>query len=399
MRNLLKVGLVSLFIFLAVLAGWLLWQARADAPPPAAQLAVQSPTVQPTNPPTIPTTRAPTDSPTRAPTQAAPPTATAVPTTIASPTPPPTSTPAPTATPSPTPTLALNATPAGQPCPLDPPGKPEYARYYLSGQRWPQPNPAIARVDFWLSKPLPGGGRLLINQTFPYGSDGNGRYLLHNGVDTAEKLGTPVLAVADGVVVVAQSDEARQFGWRCDWYGNLVVLELDQTWQDQPIYVLYGHVLNLNVVRGQRVRRGEPLAEVGFGGAATAPHLHLEVRVGRNAFDATRNPMLWIEPSPARGVVAGRLVDPEGRPWQGVPVHLLAQDGAGEDAVTWSYLGDPQNLIRPDEALAENFVFADVRPGAYELTVELQNVVYRAPVTVSGGRLSVAEIVTEAFRP
>ncbi len=169
---------------------------------------------------------------------------------------------------------------------------------------------------------MPGGGRTLINQRFPYGWDENGRLLLHNGVDIAEELGTPVLAVADGTVVVAQEDLNAWYGWRCDWYGHLVVLELDQQWQDQPVYALYGHVLNIKVEAGQRVVRGEPLAEVGFGGAATNPHLHFELRVGENQFGATRNPMLWIEPGSTRGVIVGRLIDPEGRPWQGVPLAL-----------------------------------------------------------------------------
>jgi len=207
------------------------------------------------------------------------------------------------------------------------------------------------------------------------------------------------MAVADGTIVVSQSDENELYGWRCNWYGQLVVLELDQQWQGQPIYVLYGHILNRIVEVGQRVQQGEPLAEVGVGGVSTVAHLHLELRVGSNEFASSRNPMLWIEPGPTRGVLAGRLLDPLGRPWQGVVLTLI--DGSGDEPQfinTWSYQGDPQDLINPDEVLAESFVFADVRPGEYILYVKLQGVEYRQPVQVIAGELTTVELITEPYK-
>lgn len=311
-------------------------------------------------------------------------------------TPQPTQTNTPTATP--TETVTPTAVPINRRCPEEAPLKPPYTSYFLSVDGWPQPqSEPLAHFDF--VKPVPGGGRTIINKTFPYGSDGGGRYLLHNGIDIAGELGMPVLAVADGTVVVAQADERELYGWRCDWYGHLVVLELDQTWQGQPIYVLYGHVLGLSAEVGQHVAQGEPIAEVGVGGAATVPHLHLEVRIGSNEFGATRNPMLWLDPGTTRGVVAGRLIDPQGRPWQGVIVTLVAAgEGESEFINTWSYQGDPQNLINPDELLAENFVFADVKPGEYTLYVKLQGVEYRQPVQVVAGELTTVELVTESYK-
>lgn len=288
--------------------------------------------------------------------------------------------------------------PINRRCPDPAPQIPDYTRYFLDGESWPQPQ-ANAQAHFNFIKPVLGGGRTIINKTFPYGSDGGGRYLLHNGIDIAGELGMPVLAVADGTVVVAQSDESELYGWRCNWYGQLVVIELDEQWQGQPIYVLYGHVLNLTVEVGQQVAQGEPLAEVGIGGAATVPHLHLEVRVGSNEFGATRNPMLWISPGTTRGVVAGRLVDPQGRPWQGVIVTLIENSEEEPEFInTWSYQGDPESLIQPDEAYAENFVFADVYPGEYILYVKLQGVEYRQPVQVVAGELTLVEVVTEAYK-
>lgn len=328
----------------------------------------------------------------------------ATPTTI------PTETPQPTATPSPTPTIMPTATvqPTVQPttvaiastCPDPAPLKPRYIPNFLPAQAWPEPETAVSEPHFWMQKPLPGGGRLLINQWFPYGWDANGRYLLHNGVDVAEELGTAVIAVADGTIVTAQEDVDELYGWRCDWYGHLVVLELDEKWQGQPVYAVYGHILNLKVKAGDRVQMGDELAEVGFGGAATMPHLHFEVRVGENAFNATQNPMLWIDPGVTRGVIVGRLVDPNGWPWQGVRLTLTEKKTGYEALTTWSYLEDPtgRGSVNPDLGWAENFVFADIQPGEYEIEVEVQEVTYRADITVTERDVSVVEFVTEPFK-
>ena len=317
----------------------------------------------------------------------------------------PTSAPTTTVTPTMTETVAPTQTPRPSPttepdryCPETTPLKPEYDRFYLSPEKWPEPDEALASAHFWLSNPLTGAGRALINQRFPYGWDENGRLLLHTGVDMAEDLGTELLAVADGTVVVAQSDYSAWYGWRCDWYGHLVVIELDDRWNDLPVYALYGHVLSIKVEPGQRVQRGEPVAEVGVGGAATNPHLHFEVRVGENEFSDTRNPMLWIDPGPTRGVIAGRLVDPEGRPWQGVPLALLSADKSENILGTWSYLGDPQGLMNPDEGFAENFVFDDVPPGDYIVTTQIQGVNYEVPVQAAVGDVARVQIATESLK-
>lgn len=339
--------------------------------------------------------------PTATATATLPPTATWTPPATA--TQPPTLTPQPTqtstATATPTQTATATAVPINRTCPNPAPLKPNYTRAFLAPKAWPQPLTTEAAAHFNFIKPVAGGGRTIINKTYPYGSDGGGRYLIHNGIDIAGALGDPLLAVADGTVVVSQADDNELYGWRCNWYGQLVVLELDQQWQGQPVYVLYGHILNRTVEVGQRVQQGEQLAEVGVGGVATVPHLHLEVRVGSNEFDSSRNLMLWIDPGPTRGVLAGRLLDPQERPWQGVVLTLI--DGSDDEPQyinTYSYQGDPQNLINPDEILAENFVFADVLPGEYILYVKLQGVEYRQPVQITAGELTTVELITEPYK-
>lgn len=320
----------------------------------------------------------------------------ATPTDVATPTP--RVTPSPTVNVTATVSALAAADPVDRQCPDPPPAKPEYRHFYLSGELWPTPDD-VPEHHFWLEKPLPGGGRLLYTEWLPYGYDAGGRYLLHNGVDSAEPEGTPILASADGTVVVAGDDYSRLYGWRCDWYGQLVVIELDRQWRGQPVYVVYGHVLNIKVRPGESVSRGQEVAEVGFGGAAKLPHLHLEVRVGSNEFGTTRNPLLWIAPPATRGIVAGRLVDPDGRPWQGVTVAAVGRSAEAESKTTWTYLGDTLALANPDESLAENFVLADLKPGEYEIYVELQGEVYREPVTVQGRQISLVEIVTQPLKP
>lgn len=257
------------------------------------------------------------------------------------------------------------------------------------------PNPAVAADHFWLTSPLPEDGRFVTNLTYPYGSDGGGRYLLHNGIDKGEGQGTPLLAVADGVVVTAQTDMTALFGWRCDWYRELLVIELDARWQGRPLYVLYGHVQNIQVAVGERVQQGQPIAEVGVGGAAVVPQVHVEVRWGANEFGATINPSLWIAPG-ERGVIAGRLVSPDGRPWQGVGISIGGvSENTNELVNTWTYMDDPAGrvTVQPDPGWAENFVFADLLPGEYVIYTRVRGLEYRVPITVTAGRVTPVEII------
>ncbi len=348
----------------------------ATAPATSAPAAVPSATVVPTaTPPALPSPR-PTATGTATPTA----TATASPTA--------TLVPSPTTPPTPTLDPAI-----GLPCPDPWPVKPDYAAYALTTSLWPTPDPAAAAPPLSLANPLPEAGR---NAGYPYGSDGSGRYLLHNGLDMADEDDALAVAPGDGTIVLARDDVDELFGWRCDWYGQVVVLRLDETHDGQPVYVLFGHVKDVQVVEGQRVARGEPLAREGTAGVATVAHLHLEVRVGANTFGATRNPLLWLEPWSGSGVIAGRLVEPEGSAWQGVTVTLIDKDGALLN--TWTYLDDPDHLIRPDPALGENFAFGPVAEGRYTVFVELQGEEYRQPVEVRDGQVTTLEIVTAPYR-
>lgn len=316
----------------------------------------------------------------------------------ASPTPEPTATLEETATPVPataTPTSAPDLSGIGLSCPPEPPLKPDYVSYVLSAEVWPMPDSSRPQPPLSLADPLPFAAR---NTGYAYGSDGGGRYLLHNGLDMADEDDALAIAVADGRIIVARDDLDEMFGWRCDWYGRLVVILLDEDWDGEPVYALYGHVKDVQVSEGQQVERGDPIARGGTAGVAVVRHLHLEIRVGTNTFGATRNPALWLEPPGGTGVIAGRLVDPDGHAWQGVTMTLIDRTGRSDFIYTSTYLEDPDHIIRPDPALAENFVFGPVPIGSYDVYAKIQGVEYRRTVGVTDGQLARLELVTEPYR-
>ena len=88
----------------------------------------------------------------------------------------------------------------------------------------------------------------------------------HTGLDFAADSGTPVVAVANGVIRSATYDSS---------YGNKIVLTLEDGTE-----IWYCHLSGFNVSAGESVTGGEPIGFVGSTGNVTGPHLHLEVRPG-----------------------------------------------------------------------------------------------------------------------
>lgn len=94
----------------------------------------------------------------------------------------------------------------------------------------------------------------------------------HNGIDLGAAIGEPILAAADGEVIISR------LGWN-GGYGNYVVIQHDNGTQ-----TVYGHASKLLVDEGQNVTQGQKIALVGSTGESTGPHLHVEVRGGNNPF-------------------------------------------------------------------------------------------------------------------
>ena len=93
----------------------------------------------------------------------------------------------------------------------------------------------------------------------------NGQSALHTGLDFPASQGTPILAAAGGVVVGQEYHPG---------YGNLV--EIDH---GNDLVTRYAHASKVLVKKGDLIRRGQKIAEVGSTGRSTGPHLHFEVLV------------------------------------------------------------------------------------------------------------------------
>ena len=113
--------------------------------------------------------------------------------------------------------------------------------------------------------------------------------VMHDGIDIAAPAGTPVHAADSGVVV---------YVGQLRGYGNVVILE-----HSDHFVTVYGHDATNMVQVGERIARGQVIAEVGNSGRTTGPNLHFEVRHDNLAY----NPLEFLpaDQSPAPVTFAG----------------------------------------------------------------------------------------------
>ena len=89
---------------------------------------------------------------------------------------------------------------------------------------------------------------------------------MHNGIDIANNIGTPINAVMDGTVI----DSGPASG-----YGQWIRLR-----HDDGTITVYGHMETLDVSVGEHVTAGQKIAGMGSRGFSTGSHLHFEVHPG-----------------------------------------------------------------------------------------------------------------------
>ena len=104
----------------------------------------------------------------------------------------------------------------------------------------------------------------------------------HSGTDIARPTGTPVIAPADGVVILAAD---RPFTLE----GHLLMLD-----HGHGLNGAFHHLSRIDVKVGDHVRQGEPIGAIGASGRATGPHLHWSPRW----HDARLDPILVAGPMP-----------------------------------------------------------------------------------------------------
>jgi murein DD-endopeptidase MepM/ murein hydrolase activator NlpD len=97
---------------------------------------------------------------------------------------------------------------------------------------------------------------------------------MHNGVDIVNKPLTPIGAAMAGTVA--------DVGFNNN-FGNYVILKHSGSYQ-----TLYGHLMRYLVTRGQKVRQGQEIGELGTTGYSTGPHLHFSIFRNGEAVDPMR---------------------------------------------------------------------------------------------------------------
>jgi septal ring factor EnvC (AmiA/AmiB activator) len=106
-----------------------------------------------------------------------------------------------------------------------------------------------------------------------------GTVTFNNGVDIAASAGSPIQAVAAGIV---------EFVDWIDAYGQCIIVN-----HGGGYYTLYAHVARTMVKQGQRVSYGDVIAEVGDSGSVDGFGCHFEIRQSKKALD----PIQWLEGS------------------------------------------------------------------------------------------------------
>jgi murein DD-endopeptidase MepM/ murein hydrolase activator NlpD len=99
----------------------------------------------------------------------------------------------------------------------------------------------------------------------------------HTGQDFAAPVGTPVHALADGVIIFASYDGA---------YGNKIAIQ-----HAGGLVTWYAHLSAYEIKLGQKVVAGQLIGRVGSTGNTTGPHLHLEIRP---TADVPVDPLPWL---------------------------------------------------------------------------------------------------------
>lgn len=163
-----------------------------------------------------------------------------------------------------------------------------------SGTRAGSPSvPETSRVVF----PLPAGTYTTSDSFGPRIDPYTGEQRFHAGSDLPAPAGTPILAIADGVVT---------FAGQRGTYGGLIILE--HTVEGERVASYYAHMYDngIHVAFDDTVAAGQHIGDVGSAGKSTGPHLHLEIHPG-GADEPAVDALVWLAQHRAAGLAGAEI--------------------------------------------------------------------------------------------
>jgi murein DD-endopeptidase MepM/ murein hydrolase activator NlpD len=259
----------------------------------------------------------------------------------------------------------------------------------------------LGRDHYWFQRPVDSNATNYGLFYYPYGSDGPQQetpWRIHHGIDMPNPVGETVRAAGSGEVIWA-ADGLRVFGGafqNTPSYGNVVLIAHDFGYRNQPLYTLYAHLSATLVQQGMRVAAGDVIGLVGETGRVSGPHVHFEVRLGKDDYRNTVNPVLWMVPYVGHGVIAGQVTDTNGNFISDVDVTVrnwgtgLVQDTTS----TYVLLGNELD-VNSDPIWRENFAVGDVPVGRYEVLATINGQRVSKVIDVLEGTTNFVELFPE----
>lgn len=152
--------------------------------------------------------------------------------------------------------------------------------------------------------------------TTQFGAIDTSHKIAHQGIDLAMPIGTPVKSVGDGIVTSITDEGSRSF-------GKAIYVHLNDGHD-----VIYGHLSDFKVIRGQQIHTGDVIALSGNTGLSTGAHLHLQISEHNKNID----PLSYLNANP--------LISTQKHiPWWDLKGHTIeAADALKEWIITQSHM-------------------------------------------------------------